>query len=275
MIRVLDLFSGIGGFSLGLKRAGGFRTVCYVENEPYCQEVLLHRMSERELDPAPIHSDIREFDGKIWFRSVDLITGGFPCQDISLAGKGEGIDGKRSGLWKDFARIIGKVRPRFVLVENVPALLARGMGTVLGDLASLGYDAEWDCIPACALGAPHRRDRVWIVAADAERARLPANLLAQGRAFNPRAEGPAGYWSSWWLHESPRQHGRWVDASPEARAAAAAWEDAPCEPVVLGLPDGVSRRMDRIKATGNAVVPQVVEWLGGRIREALTGHKPK
>ena len=163
-VNVLDLFAGIGGFSLGLKWAGDFRTVCYVEINPYRQKVLQARMQDGWLDPAPIWPDVRTFDGRPWRGHVDLITGGFPCTDISPAGKGAGIDGKQSRLWREYARIIGEVRPRFALVENSSALLGRGLGRVLGDLAEIGYDAEWDCIPASAIGAPHQRDRIWILA---------------------------------------------------------------------------------------------------------------
>jgi len=166
-LRVLDLFSGIGGFSLGLERTGGFETVAFCEIEPYCRRVLAKHWPE-----IPIYEDVRRLtaanlaaDGL----AVDVICGGFPCQDISLAGKGAGLAGERSGLWRDYARLIGELRPQFVVVENVAALLSRGLGDVLGDLAAIGYDAEWHCIPATAAGLPHARDRVWIVAhADSE-----------------------------------------------------------------------------------------------------------
>ena len=155
-MRVLDLFSGIGGFSLGLERAG-FQTIAFCEIEPFACGVLAKHWPD-----VPCHGDItaREFvPGE-----ADIICGGFPCQDISTAGNGAGLAGERSGLWRELLRAIRVVRPKFAVVENVAALLSRGMGTVLGDLAEIGYDAEWHCIPASAVGAPHRRDRVWIVA---------------------------------------------------------------------------------------------------------------
>ncbi len=152
-----ELFAGIGGFSLGLERAG-MTCKWQVEIEPYARAVL-----NKHWPDVPKHDDVRTFPPQGDY-GVDLICGGFPCQDISVAGKGAGLAGSRSGLWYEYARIIGELRPRYVVVENVAALLTRGMGTVLGDLSSLGYDAEWHVIPASAVGAPHRRDRVWIVA---------------------------------------------------------------------------------------------------------------
>lgn len=154
-----SLFSGIGGFDLGFERAG-YEIKFQVEIDEYCQRVLA-----RHWPDVQRFGDIRTIER---LPNVDVLCGGFPCQDISHAGKREGIDGERSGLWSEFVRIIRLVRPRYVVVENVSALLVRGMGRVLGDLSASGYDAEWDCIPACAVGAPHRRDRVWIVAYDHE-----------------------------------------------------------------------------------------------------------
>ena len=161
-LRVLDLFSGIGGFSLGLERTGGFETVAFCEIEDYPRRVLAKHWPK-----VPCYNDVRELTGARLAAdgiAVDVICGGFPCQDISFAGKGAGLAGERSGLWREYARIIRELRPRFVIVENVSALLSRGLADVLGSLAALGYDAEWHCIPASAVGAPHRRDRLWIVA---------------------------------------------------------------------------------------------------------------
>jgi DNA (cytosine-5)-methyltransferase 1 len=169
----MDLFSGIGGFSLGLKRAGGFRTVAYCEIDPYCRQVLQQRMRDGALDTAPICTDVTRLDGKPWRGRVEVICGGFPCQDISSSNvNGLGIDGARSGLWREMARLVGEVRPSYLLVENVSKLLERGIGRVLGDLARLGYDAEWDNIPAALFGAPHRRERIWILAYPEGRKRL-------------------------------------------------------------------------------------------------------
>jgi DNA (cytosine-5)-methyltransferase 1 len=190
MLTIGSLFAGIGGFDLGLERTGHMRTVWFCEQDPYCQRVLA-----KHWPGVPIHGDVRtlvadtQVNGRGQGRTgrpdpdgarqhepalqaelpvpvpyVDILTGGFPCQDLSYAGRGAGITGERSGLWTDYARLVRELRPRYVLVENVPALLARGMGRVLGDLAAVGYGAEWGCVRASDVGAPHRRDRIWIVA---------------------------------------------------------------------------------------------------------------
>ena len=164
----LALFAGAGGGILGGKLLG-WRTVCAVEWEPYPACVLAQRQNDGILPTFPIWDDVRTFDGRVWRGIVDVVSGGFPCQDISCAGKGEGITGARSGLWKEMARIVGEVRPRHVLVENSPMLTGRGLGVVLGDLAEMGYDAEWGVLGAVDAGAPHKRDRIWILATDALR----------------------------------------------------------------------------------------------------------
>ena len=161
----LALFAGAGGGILGGQQLG-WRTVCAVEWEPYPASVLAARQNDGLLAPFPIWDDVRTFDGTPWRGAVDVVSGGFPCQDISVAGKGAGIDGERSGMWQHMARVIGEVRPRFAFVENSPALLTRGLGRVLGDLAALGYDCRWTVLGAADVGAPHRRDRFWLVGAD-------------------------------------------------------------------------------------------------------------
>ena len=234
--KLLDLFSGIGGFSLGLERSGGFETVAFCEIDPFCQRVLAKHWPE-----VPCYDDVRSLtaarlaaDGI----AVDAICGGFPCQDISVAGKGAGIDGARSGLWKEYARIVGEFRPRYVIVENVAKLLSDGMGTVLEDLAALGYDAEWHCISASAIGLPHARDRVWIVA---------------------HCDGVRKLQQGWGLsHE--RQ-----------------WNRNRCEAVdwvlssggILRSNDGISAGLDRIEPIGNAVVPKIPEIIGRAIMNSV------
>ena len=158
----LALFAGAGGGILGGKLLG-WRTVCAVEWEPYPASVLCARQNDKILAPFPIWDDVRTFDGKPWRGIVDVVSGGFPCQDISAAGHGAGISGSRSGLWSEMARIIGEVRPRYAFVENSPMLTSRGLGTVLGDLAAMGFDARWGVISAADVGAPHLRERIWIV----------------------------------------------------------------------------------------------------------------
>jgi DNA (cytosine-5)-methyltransferase 1 len=241
-VNVLDLFSGIGGFSLGLERAG-MTTVAFCEIDPFCRRVLAKHWPD-----VPIYEDVRTVSARRLRADgidVDVICGGFPCQDISHAGKGAGLAGERSGLWREFARIVGKVRPRYVIVENVAALLGRGMGDVLGDLAALGYDVEWHCIPAAAVGAPHRRDRVWIVAADAARFRVEGHgadrqqvALAPTLARLLGRDDAGDHWREW-TAESP----------------------------LRGVDDGVPARLDRprLQALGNAVVPQIVELIGRAI----------
>lgn len=159
----LALFAGAGGGILGGKLLG-WRTVCAVELASFCARRLAQRQNEGHIPPFPIWDDVRTFDGRPWHGIVDVVSGGFPCQDISSAGKGAGIDGSRSGLWSEMARIIGEVGPEWVLVENSPLLTSRGLGTVLRDLAEMGFNAEWGVLGAIDAGAPHKRERIWIVA---------------------------------------------------------------------------------------------------------------
>jgi DNA (cytosine-5)-methyltransferase 1 len=228
MLSVGSLFSGIGGFDLGLERAG-MRCLWQCEIDPYCQRVLARHWP----DVLRVR-DVRELRaGDV--PAVDVLCGGFPCQDLSRAGLRAGIDGSRSGLWSEYARLIGELRPRYVAVENVTDLLAGGIGRVLGDLATLGYDAEWDCIPASILGAPHRRDRLWLIA-------------------YPNGEGSQGPRSQ---HELSRL--------PPAVPSIERRDWWTIEPEPPRVDDGVPGWMDRVRATGNALVPQIAEWIGRRI----------
>jgi DNA (cytosine-5)-methyltransferase 1 len=188
-LNVLDLFSGVGAFGLGLERAG-MRVVAFCERDLFCRRVLA-----KHWPAVPIYDDVRTLtaarlaaDGI----AVDVVCGGWPCQDISVAGNGAGLAGERSGLWSEFARILGEVRPRHAIMENVAALLGRGLGDVLGDLAALGYDCEWHCIPASDVGAPHRRDRVWIIAhAERGAVRDEQQRMPGGRPRGVRDQGQA------------------------------------------------------------------------------------
>jgi len=164
-LRELALFAGAGGGILGGALLG-WKTVCAVEINAYCARRLMQRQNEGYLSPFPIWNDVCTFDGRPWRGFVDVVSGGFPCQNISAAGDGTGIDGEKSGLWKEFARIIREVRPRYAFVENSPMLTSRGLGRVLGDLAEMGFDARWGMLGADDCGAPHIRKRIWIVAAN-------------------------------------------------------------------------------------------------------------
>jgi DNA (cytosine-5)-methyltransferase 1 len=159
----LALFAGAGGGILG-GHLLGWRTVCAVEWEAYPASVLVARQNDKILPPFPIWDDVQTFDGKPWRGIVDVVSGGFPCQDISAAGGGAGITGTRSSMWKHMARIIGEVRPRYAFVENSPMLTTRGLGTVIGDFSEMGYDTEWCVLGANDVGANHKRDRIWVLA---------------------------------------------------------------------------------------------------------------
>jgi DNA (cytosine-5)-methyltransferase 1 len=271
----MDLFSGIGGFALGLKRAGGFRTVAYCEIDPYCQKVLQARMLDGSLDTAPICTDIARLDGVSWRGRVDLICGGFPCQDISHMGTSrKGLDGERSGLWWEMLRLIEEVAPRYVIIENVPKILWGDLERVLLSLDHVGYDAEWHRIPAAAVGAPHRRDRIWIVAypqhPDPDRQRLHpkgSDQKRQGREVQSKDREVCLL----------RPMGQAVAHKERPGKRCTVFADSGwwrTEPSVGRLADGVSCRVDRIRATGNAVVPQVVEWIGLQImKDESSGRK--
>ena len=180
-LRELHLFAGAGGGILGGMLCG-HRTVCAVEIEKYPREILLQRQRDGILPEFPIWDDVRTFDGKPWRGKVDVVCGGFPCQDISCAGKGAGIDGERSGMWGEMARIIGEIRPQCAFVENSPMLVGRGLARVIGDLAEMGYDARWGVMGAHHAGAPHKRDRIWILA----NTHMHGNITEVGRCLGEK-----------------------------------------------------------------------------------------
>ena len=230
-LKVLDLFSGLGGFSIGLERTGGFETVAFCEIEPYPRRVLANHWPK-----VPCYDDVRTLtaaklsaDGI----AVDVITGGFPCQDISVAGRGAGLDGEFSGLWTEIYRLVRELGPSFVILENSASLCTRGLSRVLSDLSDVGYDAEWEGIPAIAVGARHIRARQFVVA-------------------YPREE----------RHGTPthkvfsRRHGAF-DGSR--------W---PAEPSISRVAYGLPNRVDRVAALGNAVVPAIPELIGRAILSA-------
>lgn len=335
-MNVGSLFSGIGGFDLGFERAG-MRTSWFCEQDDYCTRVL-----NRHWPGTPVYPDVTKLTaGQV--EPVDLLCGGFPCQDISTAGRGAGIRGERSGLWSEFARLIGELEPRWVVVENVSALLGRGLSVVCADLSALGYDAEWDCIPASAVGAPHQRDRIWIVAyprsegrrentggaygdeasdagwgeeddhvvvgvgaervqaggrfpdvADAESIRggTPGSAVdepqgtertSRGRqrgrdVADPdekRRDGRSGELGTGRGHE-PADSGSGEFQDPDsstlqswrvggrvAQAGGPEWWAV--EPPICRVAHGVPNRLDQLAALGNALVPQIAEWIGRQI----------
>ena len=284
-LRELALFAGAGGGILG-GHLLGWRCVCAVEWEPYPAAVLAARQNEGILPPFPIWDDVRSFDGTPWRGLVDVVSGGFPCTDISAAGKGAGIDGDASGLWKEMARIIGEVRPRYVFVENSPMLTSRGLGTVLGDLAEMGFDSEWGVLGAHHTGAPHKRDRIWVVArnpnrnsqsakpvhdeasgvpgmvADASRQREREPTNAENpvpRGGDARAQLGGGSESPGELADTEleRLEGHWPDPRQpeEPEPGDEGWWAS--EPDVGRVADGVASRVERLKAIGNGQVPAV------------------
>jgi DNA (cytosine-5)-methyltransferase 1 len=230
MLSVGSLFSGIGGWDLGLERAG-MRTMWFCEQDDFCRRVLA-----RHWPGVPRLGNIERVGaGRDWEPCrVDVLCGGFPCQDISPAGRRVGIAGSRSGLWSEMFRLVRELRPRYVLVENSGDLAVRGLDRVLGDLASVGFDAEWEELSACAFGAPHTRRRLFIVA---------------------YPHGEQGRRQCGWLREHADGQGKW-DVYP--------WD---VEPGALRVVDGISAAVDRNRALGNALVPAIAEHIGRRILE--------
>ena len=257
----LALFAGAGGGILG-GHLLGWRTVCAVEWEQYPASVLCARQNDGLLPPFPIWDDVQTFDGRPWRGIVDVISGGFPCTDISAAGKGAGIDGEASGMWREMARIIHEVRPRYVFVENSPMLTSRGLGRVLGDLAAMGFDARWGVLGAADVGAPHQRDRIWIVAK--WRGHLPHAQHDRIRWWEQQQEGiekkngeisnttikRCEKFSSSSQNKKPTSYVGWHDSH---RKSTTDWWTF--EPDICRVADGVAFRNDRLKAIGNGQVP--------------------
>lgn len=265
-MRIGSLFSGIGGLELGLERAGCGEVVWQCEADPFARRVLAKHWPD-----VPIYKDVRYFGAWAPVPDVDIICGGFPCQDISNAGKGRGLAGSRSGLFFELARVVRLVRPRYIVLENVSAILTRGGARVLGEIAACGYDGVWDCVPAAAVGAPHRRDRYFFVGwlGDTDSARSQGHwtqhgLGAFGGALQSRRPGP-------W--EPQPRVGRAADGVPSGvDGPRVTWPtpapySRPAEPWEGDTPRTIipvkgDHRRDRLKALGNAVVPQVAEVVG-------------
>ena len=256
----------------------GFETVAFCEIEPFPRKVLAKHWPE-----VPIYDDVRTLTAERLAAdgiAVDVICGGFPCQDISTAGKGAGLAGERSGLWSEIARLAGELRPQFIIVENVAALLGRGLGDVLGDLAALGYDAEWHCIPAAYVGAPHRRDRVWIIAHPSVVQRNGCNDNSAVSLGGKVSEfGDCG-----WSPALADTYSQGLEGRQEARHAGSIWPWLKqfierrsdnigatwrTEPDVGRVANGVPDRAHRLKGLGNAVVPQIPELIGNAILAAI------
>jgi len=299
MLRGLDLFSGIGGISLALKP--WVKTIAYCEIEPYCQAVLLERMQSNDLDFAPIWDDVTTLNREILDTEIDIIFGGFPCQDVSVAGKGAGIKSDtRSGLFFHIMRLVREYRPQFIFLENVAAICNNGLDTVLREIAEAGYHAKWCCVSAADAGAPHKRDRWWLLAYSAsfgmeglrsdgkQKSDLneqKALSLCSGQRWPARPNEPQHEWepprivanSKHIGRESgeiercyaetifDRSQGKIAPIESErvcASGMSSAGErvqnsgDNGTEPRLGGNFDGVSYRVDRVKALGNSVVPQ-------------------
>ena len=229
----LALFAGAGGGILGGLLLG-WRTVCAVEYDEHARNVLIARQNDGSLEPFPIWDDVRTFDGKPWRGIVDVISGGFPCQDISCAGKGAGITGERSGLWTEFARIIREVQPSFAFVENSPMLTLRGLGVVIGDLAEMGFNAEWGVVSALNSGAPHLRERIWIMAYSNKNNRAEAEFKCNRSGKRKIQKGTVEF-QSW---SNTRSEDRWSS-----------------EPELVRVANGMANQMDRIERIGNGQVP--------------------
>ena len=279
-----SLFSGIGGIDLGLERVG-FRPAWFCERDEWCQKILHKHWPE-----VHCYGDIHDIGKDA--PSVDVLAGGFPCQPVSVAGRQLGKDDPR-WLWPEFWRLIRILRPRVALLENVPGLFRHGFGGIISDLAASGYDAEWDCIPAAAVGAPHRRDRVFIIAtrcggvADPDRTargqsrRASETLLESGAVERSRRRG-----SVLSPVADPTSGGQPRPGEPIHTGDSAASSEGetvesfnggvsgiwPIEPAVGRVANGIPRRVDRLRGLGNAVVPQVAEVVGRRVMEILRGN---
>ena len=279
----LALFAGAGGGILGGQMLG-WRTVCAVEWEAYPASVLCARQNDGLLEAFPIWDDIRTFNGKPWRGIVDVVSGGFPCQDISISGKGDGLEGERSSMWYEMARVVSEVRPRFVFVENSPVLTIRGGVRVIADLTSLGYDTLWTVMGAADVGAPHQRDRIWILATDTNSIHdaLRGDSQDYEKALGERgvhARGSVSH-SGKGCQEVPResssmaytecQHGQQGDSSrmdthtqvgthraihPKPSLTGLDRKNWETEPKVDRVANGVAYGMDRLKAIGNGQVP--------------------
>lgn len=293
-MRELALFAGGGGGILG-GYLMGWKTVCAVEIDNYARNILLARQRDGILPAFPIWDDIKTFDGRPWAGRCDIITGGFPCQDISLAGKGEGITGPKSKLWKPMSRVVREVGPEFVLVENSPALTLRGLGTVLGDLVKMGYDARWCVLGANDAGAPHIRKRIWILAYPGRKSWKKQKKTGREKGYRIRDKGQnvpdtngqrckernsnildtTGWnWTNgsgidWWNIDpanlpdttekrfQDRTEKEINQETEKLKRLLRDKKDWPAQSFVGRVANGIPHRVDRLKTLGNAQVPAV------------------
>lgn len=240
-MKLLDLFAGIGGFSLAAHWMG-WETVAFVERDAYAQKVLA-----KNFPGIPIYDDVRTFDGTTLRGTVDVICGGFPCQDVSTAGAGIGIEGQRSGLYSELLRIVDEVRPRYAVVENVAVLVNRGLQRVLGDLSEIGYDAEWRVFSACELGFPHPRERVFIIAYPHGKPRSFRVLDWYCREIAGRQQISEKWGSDWYKPE----------VATSADSVVQAWSKQFSTSPLVRVDDGIPDIVDRLRCAGNAIVPQI------------------
>ncbi|WP_099548004.1 DNA cytosine methyltransferase [Pseudomonas sp. 2995-3] len=249
----LALFAGSGGGILG-GHLLGWRIVCAVERDAYAAQVLAQRQNDGTLPTFPIWSDVCNFDGTPWRGLVDVVSGGFPCQDISTAGNGDGINGARSGLWREMARIVGEVRPKVVYLENSPLLVGRGLALVLGDLAEMGYDAKWCIVSASDCGAPHKRDRTWLVAILRNEENVGLGL------HRPPVANASSLHGERIFERDVDAQIRNIKGKRSTGSRGFCIRPWPPEPSVGRVADGVAYRMDRLKAIGNGQVPRVAKY---------------
>lgn len=262
--RVLDLFSGIGGFAIGLHKAGGFETTQFCEIDKHAQKVL-----RKNFPNVPIHDNIKTLTCQL--NEYDVICGGFPCVDISIGGAQKGITAERSGLWKEYLRVINEVRPKYAIIENVGQLRKNGLGVVLRDLSRIGYDVEWTCISAQSVGYPHQRERLFIISYPSKQ-RLNECI---------REERPLYINEEWKSEETYSEGEECQSESIEVRPILSKGifdslrstypNEFTSVSSVCRVTDGVSegsyesRRKQRIKQLGNAIVPRIAEIIGRAI----------
>jgi len=254
-MKLLDTFAGIGGFSYAAEKlVGGFETTQFIEINPFCQKVLNKHWSH-----VPIHDDITTFTAKPG--QFDIITGGFPCQDISVAGLQKGITKEtRSGLFYELIRVIRMVRPQYVVLENVAAILNRGLDIVLRELSEAGYDAEWSVIPASSVGACHKRSRWWLVAyPNCKQSSGTKSEIQAGRIFSSsstRSEDVADSNSNRLQREVGSRLHKPTWRTQDIRRLNPSWRQYESKPVLCRGDDGLRNRVDRLRSLGNSVVPQ-------------------